>query len=375
MFVNGGHASDPDPPDPEPDGETDESADLYDVLGVDPGASADELRAAYLAQAKRWHPDVQVNATPAERQEAAGRFRAVRRAWTCLSDPDERAAYDRHRSTGRSAPAGSHRARPMPEPGPPPGERRPSTWLARAALSAVASRLESVDLADDAVTQASAAVYRTARRELDDDEPAADRAAAQRRAYVATRRAQSAFDADTSDFRRTPVLAGLVGESLWVMGHELWAELAPEARRGLVEPSDSVAAGAETAGVCSVCGRSPSAPFAFRVIRGRVLAWQSRPIAGTFCRDCALGIGRDAQHVTLNSGWWGILAVLRTPLALRANGRELGRAEAMGPPQGEPARRRAPLEPGAPVLSRGVSGLVLFGLLVLVVLACLRFVV
>ena len=65
------------------------TATLYDKLGVDPTADAPTLRAAYRTQAKRHHPD-----------RAAGRFcgktmAAVNEAWTILSNPDRRAAYDR----------------------------------------------------------------------------------------------------------------------------------------------------------------------------------------------------------------------------------------------------------------------------------------
>ncbi len=352
----------------------DEPVDHYELLGVDRDADAVALRAAYLAQAKRCHPDIQVNATPDQRQVATARFRAVREAWVCLSDPDRRAAYDRRLPSAASS---GRRARPMPRPDPrsdaPPGDRRPSTWLARASLSAVASRLEDADLADDAVTQASAAVYRMARRQLDEDEPAPTAAAARRRAYAAARRAQSAWKGTDPEFRATPLLGDLVGQSLWVMCHELWAELGADQRSGLVEPPDtSGTVSSPAAGPCSVCGRLPAASFTFRAVRGQLLAYRASTIAGVFCQDCATGIGRDAQHVTLNAGWWGLLAVLRTPLALWTNGRALRRAAALAPAMGEPAHRRAPMDPGVPVLGRGITGAVLFGLLVLIVVAASR---
>ncbi len=279
----------------------DEPGDHYARLAVTPDADAAALRSAYLVQAKRWHPDVQVNASADERREAAARFRAIREAWVCLSDPGRRAVYDRGL---RSGPGPSARSRPAPAAGPPPGERRPSTWLARASLSAVASRLEEADLADDAVTQASAAVYRTARRSLDDDEVAPSPVAARQRAYAAARRAQASWTGTAPEFRATPLLRDLVGQSLWVMCHELWAEIEPDQRAGLVEPPDT--AGRRSfadAGPCSVCGRLPAQALTFRAVRGRVVAYRVSVFAGEFCRDCALGIGRDAQHVTLNSGW------------------------------------------------------------------------
>ncbi len=208
--------------------------------------------------------------------------------------------------------------------------------------------------------------------ELDDDEPAATRAEAQRRAYVAARRAQSGWTGTAPEFGDAPLLADLVGQSLWVMCHELWAELDPDRRSGLVEPPDTSEPRADSEGLCSVCGRVPTAAFAFRAVRGQVLAWRTNRIDGVFCRDCALAIGRDAQHVTLNVGWWGVLALARTPVALVTNGRALGRAEALAPAVGESAPRRAPLDPGLPVLGRGTTGAVLFGLVLLILVAASR---
>ncbi|PNH12583.1 DnaJ subfamily A member 2 [Tetrabaena socialis] len=64
------------------------SMDPYKVLGVQPSASADEVRRAYKSLALQWHPDK--NASP----EADSRFKEVARAFSVLSDPDRRALYD-----------------------------------------------------------------------------------------------------------------------------------------------------------------------------------------------------------------------------------------------------------------------------------------
>lgn len=60
---------------------------LYEVLGVAPDASAEELRAAHRERVRRLHPDVASG-------EAAA-MRALNEAWAILSDPERRAAYDR----------------------------------------------------------------------------------------------------------------------------------------------------------------------------------------------------------------------------------------------------------------------------------------
>jgi DnaJ-class molecular chaperone len=62
----------------------------YEVLGVKPGATADEIRNAYRKLAKEFHPDLNPGKPAAE-----ARFKAVTAANDILSDPDKRARYDR----------------------------------------------------------------------------------------------------------------------------------------------------------------------------------------------------------------------------------------------------------------------------------------
>src|SRR5262252_7089619 len=71
------------------------SGDLYDVLGVTPSASNEEIRRAFRAQAKRWHPDRFAASPPALRERAERRIRAVIAAYAVLNSPLQRAAYDR----------------------------------------------------------------------------------------------------------------------------------------------------------------------------------------------------------------------------------------------------------------------------------------
>ena len=60
----------------------------YEILGVAPDATPDEIRAAYRRLAKQYHPDV--NSDP----DAGERFIAVQQAYETLSDPEARARYD-----------------------------------------------------------------------------------------------------------------------------------------------------------------------------------------------------------------------------------------------------------------------------------------
>ena len=62
--------------------------DYYGTLRVAPDASEDELRSAWRAAAKRWHPDTNRG------QDAAAMMRRVNEAWSVLGDRDARALYD-----------------------------------------------------------------------------------------------------------------------------------------------------------------------------------------------------------------------------------------------------------------------------------------
>ncbi len=61
---------------------------LYDVLMISPHADRRFMSVAYRHLAKRYHPDV--DPSPA----AAARMAELNAAYTVLSDPDKRAAYD-----------------------------------------------------------------------------------------------------------------------------------------------------------------------------------------------------------------------------------------------------------------------------------------
>ena len=66
------------------------SADYYEMLGVDRGASADDIKKAYRKLARQHHPD----ANP-EAPESDEVFKDLARAYETLSDPERRARYDR----------------------------------------------------------------------------------------------------------------------------------------------------------------------------------------------------------------------------------------------------------------------------------------
>lgn len=71
----------------------DPSACLYEILGVPPGATKKEIRAAYQRRAQRWHPDRHGGSEVATRN-----FIAVRNAFETLHDDRKRAQYDTSRT-------------------------------------------------------------------------------------------------------------------------------------------------------------------------------------------------------------------------------------------------------------------------------------
>ncbi|NCA67043.1 MAG: molecular chaperone DnaJ [Clostridia bacterium] len=66
------------------------------MLGIQKGASEDEIKSAYRQKAKKFHPDVFSTASDSEKKNAEEQFKKINHAYQILSDPQKRAAYDQY---------------------------------------------------------------------------------------------------------------------------------------------------------------------------------------------------------------------------------------------------------------------------------------
>lgn len=188
----------------------------YDLLGVAPSASAEEVRAAWRAAI--------ADLDPTDR-----RFATLNQAAEVLLDPERRAAYDAELAPAEPEPA------PEPAPAPAGGRRGVPGWLliglaaAVVVVAGVAAWLYLTKPSDDAVEDATAAA-----------QSAAERAVGPVLSYDANHMDESQAAAQqylTSDYRKEydRLFDGIIAQNAPSTGTVLEAELV---RSGIVRAGD-----------------------------------------------------------------------------------------------------------------------------------------
>ncbi|NLD08422.1 MAG: molecular chaperone DnaJ [Xanthomonadaceae bacterium] len=76
--------------------------DYYEVLGIEKGASKDEIRKAYRRLAMKYHPDRNAD----KKEEAEEKFKEVQKAYEVLFDDEKRQMYDQYGHAGVNGQAG-----------------------------------------------------------------------------------------------------------------------------------------------------------------------------------------------------------------------------------------------------------------------------
>jgi curved DNA-binding protein CbpA len=92
----------------------------YEILEVEPDASAEKIKEQYLFQVQAWHPDK--FSKPDQKAKAEGITAQINAAYEVLRDPARRAEYDRNLQT--SGKTGQKQSAPRPAPPPPAQSRR-----------------------------------------------------------------------------------------------------------------------------------------------------------------------------------------------------------------------------------------------------------
>lgn len=113
--------------------------DYYEVLGVEKGASEDEIKRAYKKLARKYHPDM----NPGDK-EAEEKFKEINEANEVLSNPDKRQKYDQFGFAGVDPTMARARAADTAQ-----GASTSATWATFSAASSAAASAAASSVATD----------------------------------------------------------------------------------------------------------------------------------------------------------------------------------------------------------------------------------
>jgi hypothetical protein len=106
---------------------------------------------------------------------------------------------------------------------------------------------------------------------------------------------------------------------------------------------------------CRLCGSTPAAQGRFRRVQGLVVLMRGASVEGPICRDCGLALFRHMTARTLLQGWWGLLSVFASVVAVLGNlviRRRYARLAAPARHPDAPAPNTRPLRTGTPLTRR-----------------------
>lgn len=297
----------------------------YEVLGIGPWATYEELRLAYLNRAHELHPDLHFGAPPMVLDRLNDEMAAVNEAWRVLGDEQLRREYDvRHMGVVRRQPPSFF------APGGPGW--RTAIWVPPASGApggygpAATPPMPRPGFNAGVPPGVAPPVF-------DPDSPTGLHGGA------------------TVTADRQPKLTGAVG----------WSGVAP-APAPLAEPSSKRRARGGEAARCRFCGSTPATTVTLRGSRPGLfdsVYAPGRAVHGPVCRSCGLAVFRDLTDFALVGGGGGPgylgAALLLSWLTAVGNLAFWPRIRLLRAPQREDGVR-APLpgslEPGASVLRR-----------------------